>query len=127
MTFFATVLTKLVLVVSKSTVKRGQFSKLVPFMVIFAFRSGRSSFYNFVDQGDTSLDLAFIVGGDQTMQFILLIMREVTGPSLTLLDTSLTSDADFGTTFPFHFFERITTRTNEQAKKVNFRNSLTGI
>lgn len=42
MTFFATVLTKLVLVVSKSTVKRGKFSKLVSFMVIFAFRSGRS-------------------------------------------------------------------------------------
>lgn len=119
--FFATVLAKLVFVVSKSTVKRSQFSKLVSLMIIFAFRGGRSSFYNLVDQGDTSLDLALIVGGDQTVQFILLILGEVTGPSLTLLDASLTPDADFGTAFPFHLFERITTRTNEQTEKVDLR------
>lgn len=119
-TLFSTVLTQLVLIVSQSTVERGQFSQLISLVIVLTFGRRCGGFDDSVDQSDTGLDFSLVIRHDQTMQLIILVRCPSVGSLLSILDTSLSSDRDLGTTLPLHALQRVTTRSNKKTKEVDF-------
>jgi hypothetical protein len=53
------------------------------------------------------------------MKVFLRVVSILIRSSLSFLDTSFPTDADFGTTFPLHFLQAITTGTNKQTEEIN--------
>jgi hypothetical protein len=96
-TDLATVLASLVLVVSEGTVECGEFSELVSLEFVLAFRNGRSSLNDVVDEFLSLVDLLFGIGHDETVQIFFLVagVRGIR-PTLTLLYGALATNGDLG-------------------------------
>lgn len=128
-----TVLTSLVLVISKRTVERRKFTELVALQLVLAFGDGSSlssrvshdGVENGLGGGTYSLndimnellglvDLVFGIGHDQAVEVFFLVAG-VGGirPTLTLFDGALSTDSNFGARVFFHCLECVATRANK--------------
>lgn len=58
------------------------------------------------------------------MKVLVSIIRRVLGTSLALLDATLASNADLGSTLALHLLERVASRSNEETEKVDLREFL---
>ena len=116
---FSTVLTELVFVVSKRTVERGQFSKLISLVVVLSFRSRSSSLDDSVDQCHAVFDFCLIISHDETVEFVILVMRECVRSAFALLDAALSSNTNLCASLPLHALERVSTRADEETEKVD--------
>jgi hypothetical protein len=96
------ILAYLVLIVSQGTVKRSEFTKLASLVIVLAFGSGSSSFDNLVNQVHTSVNLILGLCHDKTVEILFGVICICIRSALALLDTSLASNTNLGTTLPLH-------------------------
>ena len=73
MTELSAILTRLILIVSQSSVEHGELSKLVSLVVVLLIRGRGGSSDDFVDEPCTSIDFVLRVGSDVAVQLIVLI------------------------------------------------------
>lgn len=112
MTDLTTVLASLILVVTKSTVKSGELSKLVPLELVLTLRNRGSRLDNVVNQLLGLVDLFFSVCHNQAVKVFFLV-ASVSGvrSTLSFLDGAFATNSNLGKRFGLHFLQRVTTRS----------------
>jgi hypothetical protein len=129
---FAAVLASLVLVVTKGTVERGEFTQLVSLELVLAFGDGGSlwkskytscaelstdvtySFNDLVNELFGFCNLLLGIGHNQAVEVLVLVagMGSI-GLALTFLDGALSANSNLGQRLGFHVFQSVSTGTDE--------------
>jgi hypothetical protein len=114
MSDLATVLTSLVFVVTKGTVKSSQLSELISLELVLTFGDRGSRFNNVVHQLLRLVDLFLGICHDQTVKIFFLV-ASVSGVRATFsfLDGALATDSNFGPGLRLHLLQGVSTRTYE--------------
>ena len=132
-TNLTTVLTSLILIVAEGTVECGEFAELIALELVLAFGDGGGlpiisclsssvrfqgayRFNDVVDQLLGFVDLLFSICHDQAVQ-ILILVAGVSGVrfSFALFDRAFASNCDLGAGLGLHLFQRISTRSDQEA------------
>lgn len=118
MTLVTAVFAELILVVAQSTVESGEFTKLIPLVIVLTLGGGSGGFNDLVDEFDAFLDGSFVVGGDDAVHLFLVFVG--VHFSFACLDGAFATDRDLGTTLAFHGLERVSSWPDEQAEEFDF-------
>lgn len=87
-------------------------------MVVLRLGCGGGRLDDFVNEPDAGLDFGLFISRDDTMHVLFFSIFFV---AFALLDTTLATDRDLGTTFTLHLLETVAARSNEKAKEIDLR------
>lgn len=109
-----TILTSLVLVITKSSVERCKLTELVTLELVLSFGDRCCRLDDIVNELFGFVDLLFCVCHDQAMEIFFLVAGvSCVRSTLAFLDRAFATNGDLCTRFCFHLFQSIATRSDE--------------
>lgn len=77
-----------------------------------------------VDHLHTCCNFLFRISENETVEIFFCIVSVLVRTSFAFLYASFATDTDFGTAFPLHLLQTVTTRTDKKTKEIDFREFL---